>query len=159
MQFSGIEVDQRKALLSYDDLPKHIKAFTQEYENNLTDEEYNNPNYAYRIGLFRKLENNKNKADSLYEHVPFGSDTEDKINTVIKMKEIEKFRPSDIVKTIQTMGYKKFKLHHHTQLWQSKNAKNEGKGYGKEVCGQWYWYRNWLDIIIEHVKDNAKLYV
>jgi hypothetical protein len=54
-------------------------------------------------------------------------------------------------------GFHKFSMHTHTNLWQSLNAKENGKGFGVQVAKTWYWYENWIKEVekycIEHRDD------
>jgi len=49
-------------------------------------------------------------------------------------------------------------MHHHTMLWQEKDAKNLAKSLGTHVEGSWYWYQPWLEQVREHCKQNAGQY-
>lgn len=49
-------------------------------------------------------------------------------------------------------------MHHHTNLWQSKNAKERQKGFGVLIAKTWYWYENWLSEVKAHCSKNADKY-
>lgn len=55
-------------------------------------------------------------------------------------------------------GYTNFKMHQHTQLWQSEDAKNKSKCFGTEVAGYWYWYQSWVEKVEEHCNANEDKY-
>lgn len=98
LQFSGIDKDQKMMLMAQDDLPVHIAAMRAMFEDGLTDEQYNDPSYAYRVLFVPKAANGKTQADSVMEFVPVGSAEADRINTTY-LKEIDKakHRPSWVV--------------------------------------------------------------
>ena len=75
---------------------------------------------------------------------------------LIKETERPKLRPKTIVDTMKKEGFTKFNMHHHTLLWQDKDAKNLAKGLGTNVEGTWFWYEPWLEQVREHCKANAQ---
>ena len=77
---------------------------------------------------------------------------------IIKEIERPKLRPKTIVDTIKKEGFPKFSMHHHTLLWQDKDAKNPGKGLGTNVEGSWFWYESWLEQVREHCNTNEASY-
>jgi len=61
---------------------------------------------------------------------------------------------------IKKEGYPKFSLHHHTQLWKSKDAKNSNNGYGVMVAAKtWHWYERWIEVVLKHCKDSGGKYL
>jgi hypothetical protein len=74
IQFSSIDKDTVKTLLIQADLPKNIRAFLVEFDNGLTQEEYDDPRYSFRIALVQKAVNSKTSADQLLQLVPLGSE-------------------------------------------------------------------------------------
>ena len=87
------------------------------------------------------------QADKVVEFVSPDSHLAKEVNkeyAMIKETEKEKFLPDEIVKTMQGKGFKRFNMHHHTQLWKKKDAKNQAYGFGVLVTGkqgkQWYGY-------------------
>ncbi len=78
---------------------------------------------------------------------------------MIKETEKKKFRPGEIVKTMQGQGFKRFNMHHHTQLWKRKDAKNQACGFGVLVVDQWYWYERWVCEVEKHCEANRMDYV
>lgn len=161
LQFSSINRQQLNGLPSMDDLPPHIRAYIEGFEGNLTDLEFGSPKYAYRVIFTPKATNNKGQADQVIEFIKPGSPLANNINatyTVIKETERPKHLPGSIVATMKNEGYKKFKPHHHTNLWQQLDGKNPAKGLGVMVLKTWYWYDAWVDIVREHCKENAATY-
>ncbi|NVJ91464.1 MAG: DUF3644 domain-containing protein [Methylocystaceae bacterium] len=158
LQFSGISPDQRRELTRYEDLPTNIRAFTMQFEEGMSDDDYNDPRYAYRVALVQKKVNNRNKADEVVEIVRAGSDDEAEINRIlIEERERKKYRWKDI-QAMTREEYPNFNLHHHTKLWKSLDARNPGKGYAVWVEPTWYWYESWLDVVLQYCQEHADEY-
>jgi hypothetical protein len=158
LQFSSISKDQTAQLQAQPTLPAHIKSFIEGFEGKLTDDEFNSPKFAYRVLFVAKTANRKGQADEVIEFVKADSELAKNVNqkyAIIKETERPKLRPKTIVDTIKKEGFPKFNMHHHTLLWQDKDAKNSTKGLGTNVEGSWYWYEPWLDQVRDHCKENA----
>ncbi|PQJ29542.1 DUF3644 domain-containing protein [Rubritalea profundi] len=162
LQFSTISMDQKDMLAEHPELPANIQSYIKDFDERLTDAEFSNPQYAYRILFVPKTANSKGQADRVIEFVKSDSPLADSINkeyAVIKETERTKYLPKQIVELIKQDGYSAFKMHHHTQLWQAHDAKNSSKGYGTMVAGKyWHWYSKWLDIVRKHCAENIGLY-
>ena len=143
-------------------LPSKVAKYVQEFDADLPEEEFQSPHFSYRLLFVRKLTGKRGQADRAIEFIPADSDlakTIDRDYWVQKEVERRKYRPSDIVRLMQSEGYPQFKVNDHTTLWQGLDAKNPGKGYGTEVVpGQWFWYDRWVDVVRKHCKDNAANY-
>ena len=131
-------------------LPSQVAKFIQKFEADLSDEEVNSTHYQCRL-LFKPVSaNREGQADAIIEFVRFDSEVakegnEDHQQVVLKDRERNKYRPTTIVKKMNEEGCPRFNIQHHTKLWQKLDAKNPGKGYGKEIEKQWYWYDRWLE--------------
>lgn len=162
LQFSTINTEQKKMLEEHHDLPAHIQSFIKDFDYKLTDEEFGSQRYAYRILFILKTANSKGQADRVIEFVKSDSPLAEAVNkdyVVIKETERNKYLPKQIVELMKNEGYLKFTMYNHTQLWQSLDAKNSGKGYGTLVAGKtWHWYERWLDEVREHCRMNAEKY-
>jgi hypothetical protein len=88
IQFSGISEGTAKELLA-EDLPQHIRSFVAQFETGLSQEEYNDPKFSYRVVFIRKTSNSKTAADKVIQFVAPGSDTAVEINKVF-LKETER---------------------------------------------------------------------
>ncbi len=157
LQFTSISKGQAKTLPEETEMPSHIQSFIDGFEGKLSDDEFNSPQYAYRVLYVAKTANRKGQADQVVEFVtPESELAQDigKLQVLIQDKEKRKYRPSKIVQTMREEGYENFNMHDHTVLWQRLGAKNPGKGYGVEVESTWYWYENWLDTVRDHCEAN-----
>ncbi|MDM7937398.1 MAG: DUF3644 domain-containing protein [Cyanobium sp. CZS 48M] len=158
LQFSSITRDQAAQLQAQSSLPPHIKSFVEGFESTLTDEEFNSPKFAYRVLFVAKTANRKGQADEVIEFVKADSELAREVNqkyAIIKETERLKLRPKTIVDTMNTEGFPRYKIHHHTLLWQDKDAKNPAKGLGTHVEGSWFWYEPWLEQVRHYCKANA----
>lgn len=163
LQFSTISEDQKSTLKDHPDLPANILGYIQKFDAALSDDEFDNPNYAYRILFVPKTANRKGQADRVIEFVKADSPLATSVNreyAVIKETEKKKYLPKQIVDKLQAEGFAGFKMHHHTDLWKSKDAKNPAKGLGTLVAGKyWHWYESWLSCVRKHCQENQNIYL
>lgn len=159
LQFSSISKDQVAQIEAQPSLPSHIKSFVEGFEGKLTSEEFNSPRFAYRVLFVAKTANRKGQADEVIEFVKADSELAKNVNqkyAIIKETERPKLRPKTIVDTMKKEGFTKFNMHHHTLLWQDKDAKNLAKGLGICVEGSWFWYETWLEQVRDHCSQNRE---
>lgn len=158
IQFSPLSTEQKDILQNNSHIATNVRNFITEFENNLTEETLCSPKYAYRV-LFTPINvNRKGQADSVIEFIPSNSPFAEGIKAkyaVIKETEKKKYLPKEIVSKMQELGYKRFTIHKHTELWKDKDAKNTKYHYGVNVVKTWYWYDNWLKEVEKHCKDHA----
>lgn len=158
LQFSSISREQVDALSEASGLPAHIRAFINAFDASLTDEEFNDPRFAYRVLFVPKTANRKGQADQVIEFIKADSDLAKDVNkhyAVIKETERPKHLPKQVVEAMQSSGCPKFTMHDHTQLWKQADAKNPAKGLGVLVVKTWYWYDTWVDQVRAHCIANA----
>src|SRR5665811_2088788 len=150
----------RDRLEEHPGLPANIQGYIKDFDSELSDDEFSNPHYAYRILFVPKTANRKGQADRVIEFVKSDSPLAEAVNkeyAVIKETEKEKYLPKQVVDLIKAEGYPGFSVHHHTQLWQSLDAKNTAKGYGTLVAGKvWYWYERWVGVVRKHCQENKE---
>ncbi len=161
LQFSSLSGDQVDNLMEQKDLPGRILNFIEGFDGTLSETEFNSPRFAYRVLFVAKTANRKGQADKVIEFVKSDSPLAEKVNTeYVTIKEVErkKYRPGIIIKLIKDAGYPKFNMHHHTALWKQLDAKANGKGYGTDVSGSWYWYEKWIDEVKKHCLNNKAQY-
>lgn len=162
LQFSTISTEQKELLEQHPSLPANIQGYISGFDAELSDEEFSNPHYAYRILFIPKTANRKGQADRVIEFVKSDSPLAETVNkeyAVIKETEKKKYLPKQVVDLIRAEGYPSFSMHHHTQLWKSLDAQSTSKGYGVMVAGKmWHWYENWVDEVRKHCKVNKAKY-
>lgn len=161
LQFSSLNREHVELLSKSQGLPKNIHAYISSFDDALTEEEFNDPRFSYRVLFVQKTANRKGQADQVIEFIKPDSELAKGLNvqyTVFKETEKKKYRPSEILKIAEREGFPKFNMAHHTALWKSMDAKNPSLGFGAVVSEQWYWYESWLKTVIEHCKENGGLY-
>ncbi len=162
LQFSTISIEQKELLEQHPSLPANIQGYINGFDAELSDEEFSNPHYAYRILFIPKTANRKGQADRVIEFVKGDSPLAEAVNkeyAVIKETEKKKYLPKQVVDLMRAEGYPSFSLHHHTQLWKSLGAQSVAKGYGVMVAGKmWHWYENWVTEVRKHCNDNKDKY-
>jgi hypothetical protein len=159
IQFSGIDEGSAKELLAQPDLPQHIRSFVVQFEQGMTQEEFDDPQFSYRVAFVRKTTNSKTTADKVVQFVPAGTEVAGEINKIfLKETEKAKYRPSTIVRQMKAEGYARFGMPQHTDLWQGRDAKNPKYQYGVQVEGSWFWYEAWLTEVRKHCQNNEARY-
>lgn len=155
LQFAGLSTDQQRIMASLADVPEHITMAQTKFEDAMDDTAYNDERYAVRFHLVQKTSNSKGKSDAVINVVLADSEEAEAANRVLlKDAEKRKWKPKQIVALMQADGFPKFKIYHHTQLWQALDAQNPKKGYGVRLTdGQWYWYDNWVERVREHCEQ------
>jgi hypothetical protein len=161
LQFSSIDEEHVNQLKEFKDLPKNIATYINAFDDKIPDNEYNDMRYSYRVLYVPKSANHKGQADKVIEFLPANSPEAEKLNkeyVIIKEREKPKFLPSKIIQIMKDKGYIKFGMYQHTQLWKSKDAKNNRKGFGTQVANAWYWYQNWVNEVEKHCLENGEKY-
>lgn len=162
LQFIELSEEQIQGPKPEAEIPQRLRAYIAEYDGALEHEQYNSPNYAYRLLFKRKMVNHPGQADKVIDFIDSKSElakTIDKEYWVKKEVERKKYRPSDIVKIVQSKGFSRFRINpEHVALWQAEDGKNPGKGYGADVAGVWLWYESWLERVIEICQQSGEKY-
>jgi hypothetical protein len=161
LQFSAINSDQVAALHNAAGLPPHIQAFINAFDAELTEAEFNDPRFAYRVLFVPKSVNRKGQADKVIEFIKADTDLAKDVNkhyAVVKETEKTKYLPKQVVAKMQTTGFPRFTMHSHTQLWKTMDAKHPSKGLGVLVVKTWYWYAPWLELVAAHCAARAADY-
>ena len=162
LQFSSISPEQKTLLEKYPELPANIQGYIKDFEQSLSDDEFSNPHFSYRVIYVQKTANTKGQADQVIEFVKSDSPLAESINktyAVIKEIEKKKYLPKQVVDLMINEGFKEFTIHKHTNLWKSMDAKNMSKSYGALVAGQhWHWYEKWIDEVRTYCQNNLRLH-
>jgi len=161
LQFSSISEEQTTQLREFSELPKHIAAYINAFDISISNDDFNDAQYSYRVLFIPKTVNKKGQADKVIEFIPANSPEAECLNkeyVVLKDREKPKFLPKQIVAQMKEKGYMGFTIKKHTDLWTSKMAKDPAKGYGVKVVNAWYWYENWLQEVEKHCAENKEAY-
>jgi hypothetical protein len=159
LQFSHISRDQVEALETESSLPTHILSYIRGFEESLTEDQFNSPQFAYRVLFVPKTANRRGQADEVIEFVKADSDVAKAANVkyaAVKETERPKFSATQVVGAARADGFGRFGMHDHTLLWKELDAKNPAKGYGTLVVKTWYWYERWVDVVRAHCRENAE---
>jgi hypothetical protein len=161
LQFSTIKEEHANQLRKFTDLPPNIASYINDFDNELTEEDYNNIRYSYRVLYVPKAVNRKGQADKVIEFIPANSPEAEGLNkeyVLVKEREKKKHLPGEIYDFIQANGYPRFTAYQHALLWKKKDAKNPTLGFGTQVAKTWYWYDNWLNEVQEYCGKSGNAY-
>ncbi|MFZ4741725.1 MAG: DUF3644 domain-containing protein [Bacteroidales bacterium] len=157
LQFSSISEEHGKQLNEFSELPKSIASYINDFDDTISEDDYNNPQYSYRVLYVPKTVNNKGQADKVIEFIKADSPEAVGLNKeyrLIREKEKPKYLPNEVIKKMKDKGFNKFSMHHHTQLWKQLDLKIESKGFGVQVATTWYWYDNWIREVEKYCEKN-----
>jgi hypothetical protein len=129
-------------------LPSQIARYIERFEGELTQEEYDDPRFAYRLLFTRKVVGKKGQADRAIEFLrpgDPGADDVDPEHWLIKDTERVKYRAKAVIEIVKSAGYPFFGIYQHTTLWRRLDGKNPDKGFGTMVVNEWFWYETWIE--------------
>lgn len=163
LQFSSISAEQKDQLIDIS-LPAHIQSYVSRFEDELTDDQFSDTRYAYRVLFVPKTANKKGQSDKVVEFVKVDSDLAKTANSEyekVYLKEVDKqkYLAKDVIAAMRGEGFTKFGMTHHTTLWKSMDAKNPKKGFAGRLGQQWYWFESWVKEVRKHCESNRKQYV
>jgi hypothetical protein len=144
IQFAEISLRSNREIVGDKGLPDVIRAVNELIEKNMSPEEYNDPQYSYRVFIVPRTVNNPKKADEAVIFAPEGS----AIEMAVREVERPKYTPKQIVEKLRAEGFQAFSLYGKggfVDTWKGMDAKNPTKGLGVLVAGKWYWYDNMID--------------
>jgi hypothetical protein len=152
LQFLELTEEQILGVESEANVPQRLRSYIAKFDQSLTQEEFENPRYSYKLIFVRKLVNRPGQVDRVVEFVPPNSDLEKEIQHLVVKREVEKkkYLAKHVVDEVKKAGFARFRTNpEHLQIWKDEDAKNPSKGYGVEIHGIWYWYENWVKRVIE----------
>jgi hypothetical protein len=121
---------------------KSVAAVNAALEEQLSPDEYNDPDYAFRVYVVPKVTNNSKKMDQAVSYNPVGSDVE----IAIKHVERPKFRQSDAITALLADGVP-VSTYTFQKAWKKHDLKAPGRGFAIELGNQWFWYQEGIDAI------------
>jgi hypothetical protein len=126
------------------------------FHSTLTDEEQTDPRFRFRVAFVPKVSGKASKADLAIEFVKAGSAEAEAVERVL-LKEVErpKYLPSQIVAKAKAAGFPHFSIYKHTLLAEQLGARKPGMGYGVTVAKTWYWYENWLEVVLKKLGESV----
>lgn len=159
LQFAELDYHQAQVLKDQAGLiPKSVQTYIAAFDDKLTEEELSSERFAYRLLFTKVAAKRKGQADRVIEFIDPDSElakTIAKDYWVKEDREKQKFLRKDVLRLVKEAGLIGFGPAEHTNLWKELDAKNPSKGYGWPVCGTWYWYQKWVDLIIERLNTKA----
>lgn len=101
IQFSPIDIEQKDLLQNNEFVKSNVKTFITEFENNLTEAEFNDTHYAYRV-LFTRVDGKRKNSstDEVITFIPADDPRAKDINAnyaVIAEKEKKKYFAKEVV--------------------------------------------------------------
>lgn len=158
LQFSSLTEPQVKQLQDMTDLPQNIQSFIKKFDDDLPQEVYDSPSYAYRVFFVEKNVNHKGQADKVISFISADSPEAEGLNKsycVIKERERQKYLPKQIVDMMKKEGFKKINYHHFTCCWKAVDGKNPKNKLGIMIGDRtWFWYEGIIPIIREYCQKN-----
>ncbi len=155
IQFSPIEIEQKKELYKNVKLAGNVKSFITDFENNLSQDQIDDEHYAYRV-VFLRLDGKRENQET-DEVIRFiSSDSEEakglkETIAIITEKEKKKYRSTQIVEMMRKEGYDWFTQGELTASWKAMKCGRDP--YGIWITDhQWMWYDNWLPEIRAYCK-------
>lgn len=165
LQFAPIQLEQKDNLLENEKLTSNIKKFIVGYEDSISENNLNNPHYAYRVCFVKLNVNKKGQADKVINFIPEDSPIAATLNkeyAVTKEVEKKKYYPKDIVNYMNEKGYYYFKMNDFTDFWKNINSdrdKLKQAGYGVFIANkQWLWYEKMLQEVEKYCMSKEEIF-
>jgi len=86
LQFSELTEEQILGVDTEANVPERLRSYIIKFDQTLTQEEFENPKYSYKLIFVRKLVNRPGQADRVMEFVPPNSELEREIHSVYKQR-------------------------------------------------------------------------
>ena len=91
LQLGELARDQVEAMVSAEDIPERVKTYIADFDGTLTEEQFNSPQYSYRLLFTRKLTGKAGQADHVIEFISPSSELARQIDRQYWVqKEVEK---------------------------------------------------------------------
>lgn len=139
-------------------LPSELVVVHEAFEKSLTDEEYNDPRYAFRVHILPRTANRKGGADEVLQIATTDEDVSKVAHVLLKHSEKPKYYQREVLDYIHQRGYPRFNSHHFQEFWKSIAAKKAGNGFGVWIKKQWFWYETIFEPTLKHCEMSGDLY-
>lgn len=147
IQLQALTLQSPNALKGSAPVAKAVAAVNALLEGPMTEAEFNDPAYSFRVYVVPKVTNNAKKADQAVTYSPVGSAVE----VAIKHVERPKYRMTDAIAKLLADHGVKLTPYAFQQAWKLHDLKNPAKGMAVQLGGQWFWYQEGIDKIKEIV--------
>lgn len=145
IQLQALTLQSANALKGATPVAKSVAAVNLLLEGPMTQAEFNDPAYSFRVYVVPKVVNNVKKADQAVIFSPVGSDVE----VAIKLVERPKYRMTEAIKKLLDDHSLTVSNYQFQQAWKLNDLKNPAKGLAVQLGGQWFWYQEGIDKIRE----------
>lgn len=156
IQFSPIDIEQKDLLQNNEFVKSNVKTFITEFENNLTEAEFNDTHYAYRV-LFTRVDGKRKNSstDEVITFIPADDPRAKDINAnyaVIAEKEKKKYFAKEVVAHMKALGYDYFNTSYNTYLWKEVfKIDRYNTQYGVFIGSNFMWYENWIKKVEDYL--------
>jgi hypothetical protein len=150
IQLQALTLKSPNAIKGPGKVAKAVEAVNAALESGLSEAEYNDPDYSFRVYVVPKVTNNSKKADQAVIYSPLGSGVE----MAIKLVERPKYRMKDAIGLLQQRGIA-VTPYTFMRAWKDNDLKQKNKGLAVELGGQWFWYSEGVDRIAEVLTTGA----
>ena len=159
IQFSPIDVEQKNLLQNNEFVKSNLQTFITEFEKNLTEAEFNDTHYAYRVVFARVDGKRKNSlTDEVISFIPSDDPRAKDLKAnyaVITEKEKKKYFAKEVVAHMKSLGFDYYSISYNTYLWKEVfQIDRENTPYGVFIGSTFLWYENWVKKVEEYC--NAK---
>ncbi|PZU08506.1 DUF3644 domain-containing protein [Sphingomonas sp.] len=142
IQLQALTLQSANALKGAVPVAKAVAAVNALIEGPMSQAEFDDPAYSFRVYVVPKVTNNAKKADQAVIYSPVGSNVE----VAIKHVERPKYRMTEAIKKLLDDGVA-VTTHQFTQAWKLNDLKDPAKGLAVLLGGQWFWYQEGIDRI------------
>ncbi|PKP91064.1 MAG: hypothetical protein CVT75_09990 [Alphaproteobacteria bacterium HGW-Alphaproteobacteria-14] len=143
IQFQALTLQSPNALKGAVPVAKAVAAVNTLIEGPMSQAEFDDPAYSFRVYVVPKVTNNAKKADQAVIYSPIGSNVE----VAIKHVERPKYRMKEAIKKLQDDDGVAVTPYQFTQAWKLNDLKDPAKGLAVRLGGQWFWYQEGIDRI------------
>lgn len=143
IQLQALTLQSPNALKGAVPVAKAVAAVNALIEGPMSQAEFDDPAYSFRVYVVPKVTNNAKKADQAVIYSPVGSNVE----VAIKHVERPKYRMMEAIKKLLDDDGVAVTTYQFTQAWKLNDLKDPAKGLAVLLGGQWFWYQEGLDRI------------
>jgi hypothetical protein len=143
IQLQALTLQSPNALKGTVPVAKAVAAVNALLEGPMSQADFDDPAYSFRVYVVPKVTNNAKKADQAVIYSPVGSDVE----VAIKHVERPKYRMTEAIKKLLDEDGVVVTTYQFTQAWKQNALKDPAKGLSVQLGGQWFWYQEGIDRI------------
>lgn len=141
IQLQALTLNSANAVRGPSPVTKSVAAVNALIEEPMTQAEFNDPAYSFRVYVVPKVTNNARKADQAVTYSPVGSSVE----VAIKLVEKPKYRMKDAIGILRESYGINISGYDFQKIWKHNDLKNPAKGLAIELGGQWFWYQEGVE--------------